>query len=100
MRSFGSAQARTLNQQEIEALKKACLVEVEGHPALTALKEFGEFCEILARPEHHIMIPSNQYIETQVNSYSTQEMSNQMAQELANLPRFTAYARVIQGIEN
>ena len=89
---------RVLTPTEIKVMKNACLTEVNGHPALTAIKDFEEFCKLLARPENHIMIPGTQFIETQVNTYQTQEMTNQMAQELTKLPRFIAYARIISEV--
>ena len=35
------------------------------------------------------------YVEREVNTYSTAEMTNQMARELMNLPPRTAYAKMV-----
>jgi len=86
---------RILTPTEIELAKNACLTELNGHPALKVVEDFEEFCKLLARPENHVMIPSTQFIETQVNTYTSQEMTNQLAQELVNLPRYQAYTKLI-----
>jgi hypothetical protein len=91
---------RALSGTEQTALKNACLRELDGSHALQACTDFVEFCDLLARPENHVQVPSTQYVETQVNTYSTQEMINQMAQELVDLPRFTAYAKVVQAVND
>src|SRR5262249_55874095 len=82
--------ARVPNTTERTALKNACLRELSGSSVLTVVHDFVRFCDLLARPENHIRIPSTQYIETQVNTYTTQEMTNQMAKELMELPPRTA----------
>ena len=53
-------------------------------------------CRLLSRPENHIKVPSGQYIAKQVHVRQVHDMTDEMAQELANLSRFTAYAKIIQ----
>ena len=91
---------RALSATEQTALKNACLRELDGSHALQACTDFVQFCDLLIRPENHVQVPSTQYVETQVNTYTTQEMINQMAKELIDLPRFTAYAKVVQAVND
>ena len=81
-------------------LKNACLAELSGSSALTVLNDFVRFCDLLARPENHVQVPSTQYIETQVNTYCTQEMINQAAKEITRLPRGAAYATLLQEVND
>jgi hypothetical protein len=93
--------ARVLPAEERKTLTDAChmeLVQANGRAqeALTALADFHRFCQLLRDPENHVKGQTAQYGEREVNTYPTQEMINQMAQELVDLPRYTAYAKVIQ----
>jgi hypothetical protein len=87
--------SRVLSGYEIEAVKKACLAGLSGSSVLNVITDVVQFCDLLARPENHVKVPSSQYSETQVNLYTTQEMTNQMAQELMNLPPRSAWAKVV-----
>src|SRR4029453_9739712 len=64
---------------------------------LTVITDVVNFCDLLARPENHVKVPSNQYTETPVNIYSTDEMANQMAKELMALPLSKAYVKTVTG---
>jgi hypothetical protein len=93
--------ARILTAEERKTLTDAChkeLVEFDGggQGPLAALADFHRFCQLLREPENHVKGQTAQYGEREVNTYPTQEMINQMAQELVDLPRYTAYAKVIQ----
>ena len=92
---------RVLATSEIETLKPILLQELpHSQGILATIDDFVHFCRLLRQPENHVKGVTAQYVETEVNSYTTQEMSNQMAQELVDLPRFTAYAKVIQEVNN
>jgi hypothetical protein len=72
-----------------------------GHGAvIQVIADFVQFCELLARPENHVRTRSSQFVETEVNTYPTQEMINQMAKELTNLPRYQAYIKIIEEIQD
>lgn len=90
---------RRLTGSEIQSLNAACWNEISRYqPAYEMVKvieKFVEFCELLARPENHIKVPSRRYVEREVNTRTVADMTNEMAQELANLPRYTAYAKVV-----
>ena len=95
--------ARSLSPADLEAVKQACLTELvqNGHAAvIQVIADFVQFCELLARPENHVLTQSSQFVETEVNTYPTQEMINQMAKEIGRLPRFQAYARIIDENQN
>jgi hypothetical protein len=85
--------ARVPNAVERTALKNACLRQLSGSAVLPVVHDIVRFCDLLARPENHVQIPSSQYSETQVNLYSTQEMVNQMEQELLDLRPPFAYVK-------
>jgi hypothetical protein len=53
---------------------------------------FVRLCDLLAMPENHITIKK----EPHMPARTITEMVNEMAQELSNLPRFTAYSKVLQ----
>jgi hypothetical protein len=105
--------SRVLTQTEREAVRKACATEVllfekeynfEKHPwnmegTLKVITNLAAFCELLRKPENHIKVPSGQYVEKLVSVRLVSDMTNEMAQELANLPQFTAYAKVIDETE-
>jgi hypothetical protein len=93
-----SLPALVLSQQERERLKAACLHELRLNGLGEVVKrvdDFVRFCRLISLPENHIKVASGQYIERQVNTYTTQEMTNQMAQELVKLPLFQAYTKII-----
>ena len=86
---------------EIETLKPILLQELpHSQGILATIDEVIHFCRLLSQPENHVKGVTAQYVETEVNSYTTQEMNNQMAQELIDLPRFTAYAKVVQEVND
>jgi hypothetical protein len=85
--------SRTLTRNDIDEVKKVCLRELSGSSVLTVITDVVNFCDLLARPENHVKVPSNQYTETQVNLYTTQEMVNQMEQELLDLRPPFAYVK-------
>lgn len=64
-------------------------------PILRVLEDLVEFCILLTEPKNHIKVPSGQYVVKPVHTRPVHDMTDEMAQELANLPRFTAYAKVI-----
>jgi len=62
--------------------------------------ELADLCSLLQQPENHIKIASGQYVEKQIHVRPVHDMTDEMAQELSNLPRFTAYAKLLQVTEN
>jgi hypothetical protein len=94
---------RVLTPAEREALKQACLKHMSAtwgqshvRNLLQTHNDFIDFCYLIQEPENHIKIASGQYVEKQVYVRQVHDMSDEMAQELINLPRFTAYAKVIE----
>ena len=49
------------------------------------------FCQLLRQRENHVRSETGQYVEKEVNTYTTAEMRNQMVQELINLDPHNAY---------
>jgi hypothetical protein len=88
--------ARIPSISEREELKNACRAELSGSRALQVITDFVQFCDLLREPENLVQVPSTQYIETQVNTYTTQEMNNQMVKELIKLPLRTCYGKLVQ----
>jgi hypothetical protein len=92
---------RILSASEIKQLRDACLHELSQHgqervsAMLRIVEEFVKFCTLLRKPENHIIVASWHYVEKAVNTRAVGDMTNEMAQELMKLPRFTAYANVI-----
>jgi hypothetical protein len=64
--------------------------------AILVIGHFVSFCRDLKRPENHIRVQSGQYVEKRVQTRTVADMNTEMAQELASLPRFTAYAKLHQ----
>ena len=88
--------ARVLSPEERKTLIDACITELPHRESVLAtLKDFDNFCQLLSQPENHVMSATPVYVEREVNTYSTQEMTNQVARELMNLPPRTAYAKVV-----
>ena len=93
-----------LSESEIKALREACLKELyqtnqrdwDVKTTLEVIDEFVKFCILLMKPENHVKVQSGQYVEKQVNTRQYHDMNDEMAWELMKLPRFTAYAKVIQ----
>lgn len=90
---------RKLTETEIQRLKAACWRELSGcEPAVEmvrVIEKFVEFCELLARPENHIKVPSRRYVEKSVNTRQESDMTNEMARVLTGLPKYTAYAKLL-----
>jgi hypothetical protein len=93
----GNLSPRVLNRDEREALKKEYERNLtEKNPdILNKIAAFVEFCVLLRKPENHIKVASGQYREKPIHTRPVHDMTDEMAQELASLPRFTAYAKVI-----
>jgi hypothetical protein len=60
------------------------------------LQEFIQVCGLLSRPENHIMVRSGQYAAKQVNIRTEADMTNEMVRNLVSLPKYTAYAKILQ----
>jgi hypothetical protein len=60
------------------------------------IDEFATFCGLLGRPENHIMVPSGQYVERQVQTRTEADMVGEMARALTALPRHQAFVKVVQ----
>ena len=83
---------RVLSAAEIDRLTASCLMELPNSESLVAtLAAFVRFCQLLRLPENHVRSQTAQYVEKEVNTYTTAEMRNQMAQELINLHPHSAY---------
>ena len=95
---------RVLSASEIDTIKKLCYKELcEGQPKyidtnrmLRVISDLVEFCNLLIKSENHVKVQSGQYVEKLVHVRPVHDMTDEMAQELTNLPKFTAYAKVIQ----
>ena len=59
------------------------------------MEEFIEFLMLLRDPANHVRTPSAVYVEKPVNPRQVADMTNEMAQEIGRLPRYTAYVKVI-----
>jgi hypothetical protein len=93
-------ESRALNAVQIMAVKNACMEEIKYSPkevceVAATIDEFARFCVLLAKPENHIKVRSAQYVEKPVRARAEIDMVNEISRELVNLPRYTAYARVV-----
>jgi hypothetical protein len=81
--------ARVIDALEIERIKRACLEKLLAWPgvrdALKVVEELVRFCELLSKPENHVLISTGKFIEKPVNMRAVQDMRNEMAQELIAL---------------
>jgi hypothetical protein len=59
------------------------------------LYDLKQVCLVLEKPENHVRVRSNQQVLRSVPSRTVADMVNEMAGELTNLPRYTAYAKRI-----
>lgn len=92
--------ARALDAAQIMAVRNSCMEEIKHSPrevyeVARTIDEFARFCVLLAKPENHIKVRSAQYVEKPVRSRAEIDMVNEISRELVNLPRYTAYARVV-----
>lgn len=92
---------RVLSEKEREQVLKACVDRLNkdgmtGEGYIEVINQFAQFCALLSRPENHILVPSGQYIEKKVQTRTASDMNADMAQELTNLPKYTAYAKIHQ----
>lgn len=97
-------EARVLSAYEIEDVKRACIQELrqanpETRNVAATIDEFVQFCALLSRPENHIQVPCGQYIEREVRARQEADMSNEVARKLTELPKYTAYAKIMKEIE-
>jgi hypothetical protein len=63
---------------------------------MAALEACSEVCLLLAKPENHVKVASGQYVEKQVHVRQVHDMTDEAAQDLINLPRYMAYAKIIE----
>jgi hypothetical protein len=88
--------SRVLSAGERETLRNICIKELSGVDAKTVVDDFVSFAGLLSKTENHILVQSTQYVEKPVQSRTVSDMTNEMAQELAGLPHYTAYVRLIE----
>jgi hypothetical protein len=58
------------------------------------LDDHVAFYELLRLPENHIKVASGRYVEKTVYVRPVHDITDEMAQELMKLPRFTAYVKI------
>ena len=89
---------RILTEREIEIIRDICYQKllVDSKNPLQRIEEHVELFKLLQKPENHIKVQSGQYVEKPVHIRPVHDMTDEMAQELANLPKFIAYAKVTQ----
>ncbi len=85
-RVLDSAQIRTVRDACIEAIKHSpqAVYEVAG-----TIDELAVFCELLAQPDNRIKA-------RHINTRAEADMVNEMARVLTSIPKYTAYAKVVQ----
>jgi hypothetical protein len=89
-----SLPARVLTTDERKRLTDACSTELaHANRVLETLNDFVTFCQLLRQPENHVRTATQVYVEREVNTYTTAEMTNQMVQELINLYPHSAYVK-------
>jgi hypothetical protein len=94
--------SRNISEDERQRILEWCLVDLREEDRrsdinlLAIFDHLEEFCYLLRRPENHIKIASGQYVEKPVHVRQVHDMTDEMAQELSNLPRFNAYAKIIE----
>jgi hypothetical protein len=93
-------EARVLDAAQIRAVRDVCIKVIKDGPkdvyeTAATIDEFARFCVLLAQPENHIKVRSTQYVEKPVRPRTEIDMVNEMAREFVNLPKYTAYARVV-----
>lgn len=96
--------ARTLSEHEARKVRESCIRQLHEagditKKAIATIDEFAAFCKLLSQPENHILVPSKQYVEKQVPTRHEQDMVNHRARELLELPKYTAYAKVLQEVD-
>ena len=100
-RSMKSLPKRVIHESEIKTLKEICcnellaLKNVGKRDVFKVTAEILELCQLLTEPDNHVNVASGVYREVAVNVSTTQEMINQAIQNLTELPRYTAMAKVI-----
>ena len=95
--------ARIVDETERSLIIDACYEELStgkevgwnADAPLAMIQEFVDFCLMLSKPENHVLIPSGQYVEKQVNTRTERDMADEMARNLRDLKPHTAYARVL-----
>ena len=102
----GNLSARILKTEESEILLEECIKLIEDDQSddygygvkvsKTAMDKFVRFCELLSKPENHVLVPTGQYIDRAVNTRTIADMTHEMSQELTGLAPYTAYAKFIQ----
>ena len=67
-----------------------------GIRALDIVEDIARFCYLLSLPENLITVPGGRYVKKKKNARAVRDMIDEMMQELTELPRYTAYAKVIE----
>jgi hypothetical protein len=89
---------RVLTEHERMTIRNICYTELKAglssNIPFEAITDAIEFCRLLNKPENHIKVPGGQYIEKVVYTRPVRDMSDEVAQELINLPRFSAFVKL------
>ena len=67
-----------------------------GISALDIVEDIVRFCYLLSLPENLITVPGGRYVKKKKNVRAVRDMIDEMMEELTELPRYTAYAKVIE----
>lgn len=87
-------------RERVELRQNArALLQAEMNPkqnVFLAIDELVEFCTLLQNPDNWVRVASGQYVQKERPLRTIADMTNEMEQELVSLPRFTAYAKLIE----
>jgi hypothetical protein len=83
--------AQTVNQKEMTRIAITAR-NILNEDTCTVADSLVRLCDLLSKPENHITIRAEPHKPVR----TIQDMVNEMPHELSNLPRFTAYAKVLQ----
>jgi hypothetical protein len=86
--------ARVLDAAQIRTVRDACIEEIKYSPQAVyevagTIDEFAVFCELLAQPDNRIKA-------RHINTRAEADMVNEMARVLTSIPKYTAYAKLVQ----
>jgi hypothetical protein len=98
-RIFTIQEQKTLLEYSRQILREDIQAGHTSPKFFQVIDEIIEFCSLVQKQENHIKVPSGQYVEKHVHVRQVHDMTDEMAQELSNLPRFIAYAKIIDESE-
>ena len=91
---------KTLNRYCVQYMQQNIPSHYAVPAILTLILDLAKVCVLIGKPEGIIQTTSPLYTERETNERTFRDMTDETVQELTQLPRYQAYAKIIDDIQD